>query len=135
MLQLLSFNSNRAPVIRNQILIRTLIGASIFNSGAPARAGGASIRFGGRQPARIRPGASLSLSLIWSPSLCKNILDSLRVNFLVEEICKNTVLLQSLFIVSHVKKNDLDISFQFKFKQSDCMKRQQNSCHVFHLLT
>ena len=95
-------------------------------SGAPAGAEGARGRssipiengksmkprkFGGRpRPyvrmyARIRPGTSLSLSLIWSPSYAKSntktFFGLLRVNLNVIETCKNTLLFQRFFF-SHV---------------------------------
>ena len=116
------------------------------NSGAPAGAEGARGRssipiengktikprkFGGRpRPsvrtyARIRPGTSLSLSLIWSPSYAKSntktFFGSLRVNLNVIETCKNTLLLQRFFFLMF--SHDLDISFQLK--RSGCMKRRQ----------
>ena len=54
-----------------------------------------------RTYARIRPGTSLSLSLIWSPSYAKSntktFFGLLRVNLTVIETCKNTLLLQRFF--------------------------------------
>ena len=63
------------------------------------------VRTSVRTCARIRPGTSLSLSLIWSPSYAKSntktFFGLLRVNLNVIETCKNTLLLQCFFF-SHV---------------------------------
>ena len=84
-----------------------------------------------RTYARIRPGQEfasiLDLESFLRKKSGKNIFGLLRVKLPVE-ICKNTALLERFF--THVKKTDLDISFQLK--RGDCMKWRQTALHVIH---